>query len=144
VYAPTTGAAELLAGTYAGASAERWEGVSGANVLVGGSFRTDELQPPVQQQTELRIDSEKDVEKSSTIEDIYVFLSQRQAKYQRCPMHCLGFAANFLQLQSRKRLWLSRAAGLEDGRTLSIIYDTNGKIDDKAANFETRIQAASA
>jgi hypothetical protein len=53
VYAPTSRAAGLLAGTYGGASAEVTVGAGvGANILVGGSFRTVELQPfTVQQQT---------------------------------------------------------------------------------------------
>jgi Protein of unknown function (DUF992) len=57
VYAPTTRAAGFLAGSYAGASAEVTVGGGiGANVLVGGSFRTVELQPvSVQQQTGINI-----------------------------------------------------------------------------------------
>jgi hypothetical protein len=53
VYAPTTRAGGFLAGTYAGASAEVTVGGGiGANVLVGGSNRTIQLQPlSVQQQT---------------------------------------------------------------------------------------------
>jgi Protein of unknown function (DUF992) len=46
VYALTTRAAGFLVGTYAGASAEITVGGGvGANMLVGGSFRTVELQP---------------------------------------------------------------------------------------------------
>jgi hypothetical protein len=46
VYAPTTRAAGSLAGIYAGASAEVTVGAGvGANILVGGSNRTIELQP---------------------------------------------------------------------------------------------------
>jgi Protein of unknown function (DUF992) len=57
VYAPTTRAAGFLAGTYAGASAEVTVGGGiGANMLVGGSFRTIELQPlSVQQQTGINV-----------------------------------------------------------------------------------------
>jgi hypothetical protein len=57
VYAPTTRAAGFLAGTYAGASAEVTVGGGvGANMLVGGSFRTVELQPlSVQQQTGINV-----------------------------------------------------------------------------------------
>jgi Protein of unknown function (DUF992) len=57
VYGPTTRAAGFLAGTYAGASAEVTVGVGiGANILVGGSTRTVELQPiSVQEQTGINI-----------------------------------------------------------------------------------------
>jgi Protein of unknown function (DUF992) len=57
VYAPTTRAAGFLAGTYAGASAEVTVGGGiGVNLLVGGSFRTVELQPlSVQQQTGINV-----------------------------------------------------------------------------------------
>src|SRR5580704_2713269 len=57
VYAPTTRAAGFLAGTYAGASAEVTVGGGiGANMLVGGSFRTVELQPfTVQEQTGINL-----------------------------------------------------------------------------------------
>jgi Protein of unknown function (DUF992) len=57
VYAPTTRATGFLAGTYLGASAEVTVGAGiGANVLVGGSFRTVELQPiSVQQQTGINV-----------------------------------------------------------------------------------------
>jgi hypothetical protein len=57
VYAPTSRAAGFLAGTYAGASAEVTVGGGiGANILVGGSFRTVELQPlSVQQQTGINV-----------------------------------------------------------------------------------------
>jgi Protein of unknown function (DUF992) len=57
VYAPTTRAAGFLAGTYLGASAEVTVGAGiGANVLVGGSSRTVELQPiSVQQQTGINV-----------------------------------------------------------------------------------------
>jgi hypothetical protein len=57
VYAPTSRPAGALAGSYAGPSAEAsvMAGV-GANVLIGGSFRTIELQPiAVQSQTGLNI-----------------------------------------------------------------------------------------
>jgi hypothetical protein len=57
VYAPTTRAAGFLAGTYAGASAEVTVGGGiGANMLVGGSIRTIELQPfTVQEQTGINL-----------------------------------------------------------------------------------------
>jgi Protein of unknown function (DUF992) len=57
VYAPTTRAAGFLAGIYAGASAELTVGGGiGANILVGGSYRTVELQPlSVQQQTGINV-----------------------------------------------------------------------------------------
>jgi Protein of unknown function (DUF992) len=57
VYAPTTRAAGFLAGTYAGVSAEvTVAGGIGANILVGGSFRTVELQPlSVQEQTGINV-----------------------------------------------------------------------------------------
>jgi hypothetical protein len=57
VYAPTTRAAGFLAGTYAGASAEVTVGGGiGANMLVGGSFRTVELQPlTVREQTGINV-----------------------------------------------------------------------------------------
>jgi Protein of unknown function (DUF992) len=57
VYAPTTRAVGFLAGTYAGASAEVTVGGGiGANILVGGSYRTVELQPiSVQQQTGINV-----------------------------------------------------------------------------------------
>jgi Protein of unknown function (DUF992) len=57
VYAPTTRAAGSLAGTYAGATAEVTVGGGiGANVLVGGSNRTTQLQPlSVQQQTGVNV-----------------------------------------------------------------------------------------
>jgi hypothetical protein len=57
VYAPTTRAAGFLAGTYAGVSAEVTVGGGiGANMLVGGSFRTIELQPfTVQEQTGINL-----------------------------------------------------------------------------------------
>ena len=57
VYAPTSRAAGFLAGTYAGASAEVTVGGGiGANVLVGGSNRTIQLQPlSVQQQTGVNV-----------------------------------------------------------------------------------------
>jgi hypothetical protein len=53
VYAPTSRAAGSLAGNYGGASAEATVGAGvGANVLVGGSDRTIQLQPlSVQSQT---------------------------------------------------------------------------------------------
>jgi Protein of unknown function (DUF992) len=53
VYAPTSRAAGSLAGNYGGASAEATIGAGvGANVLVGGSNRTIQLQPlSVQSQT---------------------------------------------------------------------------------------------
>jgi Protein of unknown function (DUF992) len=57
VYAPTTRAVGFLAGTYAGASAEVTVGDGiGANILIGGSYRTVELQPlSVQQQTGVNV-----------------------------------------------------------------------------------------
>jgi hypothetical protein len=57
VCAPTTRAAGFLAGTYAGASAEVTVGGGiGANMLVGGSFRTVELKPfTVQEQTGINL-----------------------------------------------------------------------------------------
>jgi hypothetical protein len=57
VYAPTTRAVGFLAGTYAGATAEATIGAGvGANLLVGGSNRTVELQPlSVQEQTGVNI-----------------------------------------------------------------------------------------
>ena len=57
VYAPTSRAAGGLAGSYGGASAEATVGAGvGANILVGGSNRTVELQPlSVQVQTGLNI-----------------------------------------------------------------------------------------
>jgi hypothetical protein len=57
VYAPTSRAAGGLAGSYGGASAEATVGAGvGANILVGGSNRTVELQPlSVQGQTGLNI-----------------------------------------------------------------------------------------
>ena len=57
VYAPTTRAAGFLAGTYAGASAEATVGAGiGANILIGGSNRTVELQPlSVQEQTGVNV-----------------------------------------------------------------------------------------
>jgi hypothetical protein len=57
VYAPTTRAAGSLAGIYVGASAEVTVGGGvGANILVGGSGRTVELQPvSVQQQTGINV-----------------------------------------------------------------------------------------
>jgi hypothetical protein len=57
VFAPTTRAAGFLAGTYAGASAEVTVGGGiGANMLVGGSFRTVALQPfTVQEQTGINL-----------------------------------------------------------------------------------------
>jgi Protein of unknown function (DUF992) len=57
VYAPTTRADGFLAGTYAGASAEVTVGGGiGANMLVGGSFRTVALQPfTVQEQTGINL-----------------------------------------------------------------------------------------
>ena len=57
VYAPTTRTAGFLAGTYAGASAEITVGAGvGANILVGGSNRTVELQPlSVQEQTGVNV-----------------------------------------------------------------------------------------
>jgi hypothetical protein len=57
VYAPTTRAAGFLSGTYAGASAEVTVGGGiGANVLVGGSNRTIQLQPlSIQQQNGINV-----------------------------------------------------------------------------------------
>jgi hypothetical protein len=57
VYAPTTRRAGALAGSYGGATAEATVvGGLGANVLVGGSNRTVELQPvSVQGQTGLNV-----------------------------------------------------------------------------------------
>jgi Protein of unknown function (DUF992) len=57
VYAPTTRTAGFLAGTYAGVSAEVTVGGGvGANILVGGSYRTVELQPlSVQEQTGINV-----------------------------------------------------------------------------------------
>lgn len=57
VYAPTSGRAAALAGTYAGATAEATVGAGiGANVLIGGSDRTIALQPvSVQGQTGLNV-----------------------------------------------------------------------------------------
>jgi Protein of unknown function (DUF992) len=57
VYAPTARAAGFLAGIYAGASAEATLGAGvGANILIGGSSRTIELQPlSVQEQTGINI-----------------------------------------------------------------------------------------
>jgi hypothetical protein len=57
VYAPTTRAAGFLAGTYAGASAEVTVGGGiGANILVGGSNRTVQLQPlSVQEQIGINV-----------------------------------------------------------------------------------------
>jgi Protein of unknown function (DUF992) len=57
VYAPTTRTAGSLAGIYAGASAEITVGAGvGANILVGGSNGTVELQPvSVQQQTGINV-----------------------------------------------------------------------------------------
>jgi hypothetical protein len=57
VYATTSRAAGILAGIYAGASAEVTVGGGiGANILVGGSFRTVELQPfTVQEQTGINL-----------------------------------------------------------------------------------------
>jgi hypothetical protein len=57
VYAPTSRPAGSLAGTYGGASAEATVGAGvGANVLVGGSNRTIELQPlSVQGQTGVNV-----------------------------------------------------------------------------------------
>jgi Protein of unknown function (DUF992) len=57
VYAPTTRTSGFLAGTYAGASAEITVGGGiGANVLVGGSSRTIQLQPlSVQEQTGINV-----------------------------------------------------------------------------------------
>jgi hypothetical protein len=57
VYAPTTRTAGFLAGTSAGASAEVTVGGGiGASVLLGGSFRTVELQPiSVQEQTGINV-----------------------------------------------------------------------------------------
>jgi Protein of unknown function (DUF992) len=57
VYAPTSRQAGFLAGTYVGPSAEVTVGAGvGAKILVGGSFRTVELQPlSVQEQTGINI-----------------------------------------------------------------------------------------
>jgi hypothetical protein len=57
VYAPTTRGAGFLTGTYAGASAEATLGAGvGANILIGGSNRTVELQPlSVQEQTGVNV-----------------------------------------------------------------------------------------
>jgi hypothetical protein len=57
VYAPTSRPAGSLAGVYGGASAEATVGAGvGANVLVGGSNRTIELQPlSVQGQTGINV-----------------------------------------------------------------------------------------
>jgi hypothetical protein len=57
VYAPTTRTVCFLAGTYAGASAEITVGGGvGANILVGGSYHTVELQPlSVQEQTGINV-----------------------------------------------------------------------------------------
>jgi hypothetical protein len=57
VYAPTSRGAGALAGSYGGASAEATVGAGiGANILVGGSNRTVELQPlSVQGQTGLNV-----------------------------------------------------------------------------------------
>jgi hypothetical protein len=57
VYAPTMRAAGFVAGTYADASAEVTVGGGiGANILVGGSYRTVELQPlSVQEQTGINV-----------------------------------------------------------------------------------------
>jgi len=57
VYAPTSRPAGALAGNYGGASAEATVGAGvGANVLVGGSNRTIQLQPlSVQGQTGLNV-----------------------------------------------------------------------------------------
>jgi hypothetical protein len=57
VYAPTSRGAGSLAGTYGGASAEATVGAGvGANLLVGGSNRTIELQPlSVQGQTGINV-----------------------------------------------------------------------------------------
>jgi Protein of unknown function (DUF992) len=57
VYAPTARAAGFLAGTYAGASAEATVGAGvGANLLIGGSSRTVELQPlSIQEQTGINV-----------------------------------------------------------------------------------------
>jgi hypothetical protein len=57
VFAPTTRAARFLGGTYAGASSEVTVGGGiGANMLVGGSFRSVELQPfTVQEQTGINL-----------------------------------------------------------------------------------------
>jgi Protein of unknown function (DUF992) len=57
VYAPTSRMQGFLAGTYGGASAEVTVGTGiGANILVGGSFHTVELQPfTVQQQTGINV-----------------------------------------------------------------------------------------
>jgi hypothetical protein len=57
VYAPTTRTARFLAGIYAGAFAEVTVGGGiGANILVGGSNRTVQLQPlSVQVQTGINV-----------------------------------------------------------------------------------------
>jgi Protein of unknown function (DUF992) len=57
VYAPTARAAGFLAGIYAGASAEATVGAGvGANILIGGSSHTVELQPlSVQEQTGINV-----------------------------------------------------------------------------------------
>jgi hypothetical protein len=57
VYAPTARATGSLAGIYVGASAEATIGAGiGANILVGGSSRTVELQPlSVQEQTGINV-----------------------------------------------------------------------------------------
>jgi hypothetical protein len=57
VYAPTSRGAGSLAGTYGGASAEATVGAGvGANILVGGSNRTIQLQPlSVQGQTGINV-----------------------------------------------------------------------------------------
>jgi hypothetical protein len=54
---PTSRATGFLAGTYAGVSAEVTVGGGvGANILVGGSYRTVELQPlSVQEQTGINV-----------------------------------------------------------------------------------------
>jgi len=57
VYAPTSRAAGFLAGTYIGGSAEATVGAGvGANILIGGSNHTVELQPiSVQEQTGINV-----------------------------------------------------------------------------------------
>jgi hypothetical protein len=57
VYAPTNRAAGFLAGTYIGGSAEATVGAGvGANILIGGSNHTVELQPiSVQEQTGVNV-----------------------------------------------------------------------------------------
>ena len=57
VYAPTNRAGGFLAGTYIGGSAEATVGAGvGANILVGGSNHTVELQPiSVQEQTGINV-----------------------------------------------------------------------------------------